>query len=602
MSTTETQYTVKVPLNPTNFPTNDKVVIWDESEGRFNLGSASDCQLTYQWNSDSPVQQPPSSGELMMTTQSFSAETPNVVYIGLSLTSYTGNDLTDYYGYFNSASIIVTQQNDSSYFMAFNANVIAITDEVIIFQIITESFSSSAPPISGTPSNGELLCVSISPISASNSIGQCQNIDSIDINFGTIEVGDTQQFTGNEGLSIITGDTVQISYTPSPNIFVLGIITDYNLSTGVFTVEITYVSNDGYTSGSVDESVTCYYYFTDSTEFIFKRTLFVDPNGNDGVASDVSPIGGTLHPPFQTIQGAIQYAQDNYVSADITIHVFAGTYYISETNPIVLGYNNLYMNLYLEDGAVLSCTNNSPSTDPNDPSFFIKITGDREVSISGHGKISTNGTASSSAYQNIFEIDPVDRVNIKLKRINGQLRENQGTVFYYSTTGDSLTNTFFEGEVLIDSVNLGLLTMEGTDGGSGRTFEFGHETIINISDVDTSGMVNKIVDINYQSTVIVRGNWYILPSDTEKPRALFYYRDDSARVILDGADMYLNINNVVSNDTKKLMINLTSNDCFFEKRTSSLTNSFLLPTENIYSQTYGTLEQNVPITPIILPQ
>ena len=34
---TETQYTVKVPLNPTGFPETDRVVIWDESEGRFNI-------------------------------------------------------------------------------------------------------------------------------------------------------------------------------------------------------------------------------------------------------------------------------------------------------------------------------------------------------------------------------------------------------------------------------------------------------------------------------------------------------------------------------------------------------------------------------------
>lgn len=43
MSSTQTQYTVKVPLNPVSFPTTDKVVIWDASEGKFNLGSNSDC-------------------------------------------------------------------------------------------------------------------------------------------------------------------------------------------------------------------------------------------------------------------------------------------------------------------------------------------------------------------------------------------------------------------------------------------------------------------------------------------------------------------------------------------------------------------------------
>jgi hypothetical protein len=46
----ETQYTVKVPLNPVGFPSNDKYVIWDESEGRFNLseGLGNSC-LSYSY-------------------------------------------------------------------------------------------------------------------------------------------------------------------------------------------------------------------------------------------------------------------------------------------------------------------------------------------------------------------------------------------------------------------------------------------------------------------------------------------------------------------------------------------------------------------------
>ncbi len=43
MSSTQTQYTVKVPLNPLSLPTTDKTVIWDASEGKFNLGNNSDC-------------------------------------------------------------------------------------------------------------------------------------------------------------------------------------------------------------------------------------------------------------------------------------------------------------------------------------------------------------------------------------------------------------------------------------------------------------------------------------------------------------------------------------------------------------------------------
>lgn len=604
MAATETQYTVKVPLNPTDFPTTDKVVIWNESEGRFNLDELSNCQLVYQWNSASPASQPPGVGELMMTTQAFSAETPYIEFIGLSLTSYTGNDLTDYFNAFTSASFIITQQSNPSNFMAFNANVVAISSSTFILQILTDTFSSSSPPLSGTPDNGDLLCVSISPIGAVDNFGECQNIQDISIDFSSVTVGDTQVFTGIEGLTVTTGQTVQLTYIPSPDVFVLGQITDYDETTGVFTLEITYVSNDGYTEGTVDENDVCYYYFIDNTQFIFKRTLFVDPNGNDGVAAGVSPIGGTLHPPFQTIQAAIQYAQDNYTTADITIHVFAGTYNVSETNPITLGHNNLFMNLYLEDGVDIYCQASSPSTNPADPSYFIKITGNAQVSISGHGKITTAGTSSSSAFINIFEIDSVDRVSIKLKRIDAALRENKGTVFFYVTGSDNTSNVFFEGEIKADSVNLGLLEMEGVNGGSYKTFEFGHDSIINITGSDTAAYYRtQPVNLSYQSRVIVRGSWYIYPYDSQKPRTLFYYSDSSARVILDGADMYLYNFSEIDIEANTLMRNDTDPHvtCYFEKRARSLTNSFLYYGQDIISQTFGDLEQNVPIIPIILP-
>lgn len=602
MASTETQYTVKVPLNPTSLPTTDKVVIWDESEGRFNLKETSDCQIVYQWNDSSPVTQPPSVGELMMTTQAFSAETPNYVYVGLSLTSYTGNDLTNYFNSFTSASFIVTQQSNPQNFMAFNANLVAVTSDAFILQILTDTFSSSSPPLSGTPNNGDLLCVNISPIGAVSDFGNCENIDSVSINFGTISVGDTQTFTGAEGLTVSTGQTVQLSYIPSPDVFVLGEITNYNEITGVFTLEITYVSNSGYSAGTVDEQDVCYYYFIDNTQFIFKRTLFVDPNGNDGVAGAVAPVGGTLHPPFQTIQAAITYAQDNYVIGEITIHVFAGEYYVSDTNPLVLGHNNLNMNLYLEDGVLIKCQANSPSTNPSLPSYYIKITGNKETSISGHGKINAAGSAGASDFLNVFEIDSVNKANIILKRINASLRDNIGHVFFYAS-GTSTSNVFFEGEIKASSVNLGILNIRGIEDGNFKTFEFGHQSVINISEIDSAGNNTIPVRMSYQSRVIVRGSWYISTSSAPDAKTLFYYYDDSARVILDGADMYMDFSVSTGIDSKVLMKNMTNPQvkCYFENRERSLTNGVQLSSENISTITYGELQQNVPIFPTILP-
>jgi hypothetical protein len=49
---TETQYTVKVPLNPTGFPSTDKVVIWDTSEGMFNLSDVAGGSSCIKWYYD----------------------------------------------------------------------------------------------------------------------------------------------------------------------------------------------------------------------------------------------------------------------------------------------------------------------------------------------------------------------------------------------------------------------------------------------------------------------------------------------------------------------------------------------------------------------
>lgn len=52
MSSTVTQYTVKVPLNPLDFPSTNRNVIWNSSEGKFNLSDSSGSNCT-KWIYDS---------------------------------------------------------------------------------------------------------------------------------------------------------------------------------------------------------------------------------------------------------------------------------------------------------------------------------------------------------------------------------------------------------------------------------------------------------------------------------------------------------------------------------------------------------------------
>jgi hypothetical protein len=52
MSSTVTQYTVKVPLNPLDFPSTNRNVIWNSTEGKFNLSDSSGSNCT-KWVYDS---------------------------------------------------------------------------------------------------------------------------------------------------------------------------------------------------------------------------------------------------------------------------------------------------------------------------------------------------------------------------------------------------------------------------------------------------------------------------------------------------------------------------------------------------------------------
>lgn len=599
MSFTETQYTVKVPLNPTGFPTNDKVVIWDTSEGRFQLRDDGGCQLVYQWNTTSPVTQAPSQGQLSITTSSFSASTSGFNYIGFSLTSYTGNDLTNYLTGITNASFVITLQNDPSYFMAFNANILATSNGVIVYDIIENTFSSSSPPASGTPENGELLCVSITPISVSSSTGgtSCENIESIGINFSGAAINDNITFTIASGLTINTGINMQLTYTPDPSIFVIGEVTNYNVSTGSITINLTYISSDGYCCGAADENDVCYYLTIENDLFIFQRTLFVDPNGDDVLASSVFPYGGTLHQPFKTIQSAIQYIDDNYTYGDVTVHVFAGAYNVTTETPIRVGIegNNTNIHLYLEDGVRINCMATNPSTSANNPDYYFILQGGRP-SISGYGLIKISGdVGATQTYIDAFRIiNPVE-CKIQVKRIDSSLRETMGSVFYYPYSADTTSSTYFEGEVLTTyGVKNSLLDMSGFS--KTKTFEFGHNSTINLTGYDSA---YEMIKIGKESDVIVRGTWYI---DAQSGNGtIFFPYDTSCKIVFDGCDIcYKNSelgNPMTSNN---LISNLSGGDVYIEVRERCITSGYIHDNQNVINISYGVIEQNIPMSPKIL--
>jgi len=595
---TETQYTVKVPLNPTGFPETDRVVIWDESEGRFNISKGFNCQLQYKWStlglSSSVPQQ-----TLLLSTGSFSASTVFSNFVGLSYTGYPGNDYTNFLSGITSAYFLITQLTDPDYYVAFQGNLLTQNSTQTIFKIVDNTFSSSSPIGSGTPANDEILCVSINPINVNNTTGStgCNNISAITIDFTAVTVGSTINFTLPPNLGIQSGDEIKIIYQPDPNVQVLGTISSYS-PTGPSpntSVLVELVLNDGYDVGPVDQTSTCYEIVINNSEFIFQKTLFVDPNGDDTVATDVVPYGGTLNPPFQTIQSAVQYIEDHYTSGDVTIHVFAGLYSVSAVDPIRVGFTGgtaslVNVNLYLEDGVIIKDNGTLASTNPSNPDYLFIMAGQRPT-ISGYGTISaTGGPTGSLHYVNIILLNHGEIARIQVERIDASFRENIGYVFYYPLGSDKLTSTVFEGEVKINDVNHGLLRMSG--GNETKLFEFKHDSNITILKNQNNNGYQPVV-LSGQSVAIIRGDWYYNPQGASDDRSIFHFGSTGSTFIFDGADIYITSG---SNDNYIFETNGLTN-CRIEVRERTTTNGYIDPNDSIINYSFGVLEQGVPITP-----
>jgi len=595
---TETQYTVKVPLNPTGFPETDRVVIWDESEGRFNISKGFNCQLQYKWStlglSSSVPQQ-----TLLLSTGFFSASTVFSNFVGLSYTGYPGNDYTNFLSGITSAYFLITQLTDPDYYVAFQGNLLTQNSTQTIFKIVDNTFSSSSPIGSGTPANDEILCVSINPINVNNTTGStgCNNISAITIDFTAVTVGSTINFTLPPNLGIQSGDEIKIIYQPDPNVQVLGTISSYS-PTGPSpntSVLVELVLNDGYDVGPVDQTSTCYEIVINNSEFIFQKTLFVDPNGDDTVATDVVPYGGTLNPPFQTIQSAVQYIEDHYTSGDVTIHVFAGLYSVSAVDPIRVGFTGgtaslVNVNLYLEDGVIIKDNGTLASTNPSNPDYLFIMAGQRPT-ISGYGTISaTGGPTGSLHYVNIILLNHGEIARIQVERIDASFRENIGYVFYYPLGSDKLTSTVFEGEVKINDVNHGLLRMSG--GNETKLFEFKHDSNITILKNQNNNGYQPVV-LSGQSVAIIRGDWYYNPQGASDDRSIFHFGSTGSTFIFDGADIYITSG---SNDNYIFETNGLTN-CRIEVRERTTTNGYIDPNDSIINYSFGVLEQGVPITP-----
>lgn len=125
------------------------------------------------------------------------------------------------------------------------------------------------------------------------------------------------------------------------------------------------------------------------------------------------------------------------------------------------------------------------------------------------------------------------------------------------------------------------------------TFEFGHNTIINILGNDSTAGTNMVVQYSGTNETIVRGDWYHQPLSNYSGR-IFWYFDNNVRYIFDGADIYLNVGDNVYNN---FMVSTGITGCTMEVRESSFSNGYIDNTYPIYNQSFGIFQQGVNIRP-----
>ena len=207
MAATETQYTVKVPLNPTGFPSNDKYVIWDESEGRFNLseGLGNSC-LLYSYTGNTSA----SSGHFKLNQLLVS----NATIIEVN---YIGNDSIDYRDILTACTegSVYVNSVESNAFLAIKFSSVTVNANTIEYNISSVEGSS----LGGLPQENyclNVVCDGIdgtsgtSGTSGSSGVSAAGCYDFI-IQEGTITNDTDIVFVMDESGSAATGWTLQLS-------------------------------------------------------------------------------------------------------------------------------------------------------------------------------------------------------------------------------------------------------------------------------------------------------------------------------------------------------------------------------------------------------
>ena len=306
MSSTVTQYTVKVPLNPLGFPSTNRNVIWNSSEGKFNLSDSSGSNCT-KWIYDS-VTTPGGISQYEVRFNNSDLTLATEIYVHKD--SFDGsNDWSDYFSKLVKTLCctltvrIPTNENDFIVY-DYDSSGSSFNGTYLTFSV---SDTWAAPLVTDsnfTVSSGDTLCLDFD-------LFRCENTLSPGGDTGT-----TENVPCNDYFQYSATTLSPISGSNDPDIF--NITLPGNGGDGQFTLGIPSGTVNTLTVGdTVYLYITYTNYWGDnaiSINFDYNQSLlFTGWNNNSTQTTGESIVINTTQPPtfnntdgYLVIQGTVQ--------------------------------------------------------------------------------------------------------------------------------------------------------------------------------------------------------------------------------------------------------------------------------------------------------
>lgn len=444
------------------------------------------------------------------------------ILFGLNYTTNDGDNWENWLDSFNSFNVKFKDTTTGAYSGFLLTNVTHESGSHLTGIIDWSTFVES-----GDFASSENICVDITPSDVSSDV-TCFDSSTV-VDFGTTaSYATTINAPVGLGLGSTNSQVVVYNTADAENLVVIQVssyVEDYDIMSA--TISGTVSANVG--SGTASQ--LCFIPQNGGSAnsgYLYEKTLFVDPNGNDELAANFL-IGGSKNQPFKTIQAAMTYASQNYTNEHaINVHVFAGVYTVSNENPIVFPNQRPHTNLHLDDGVRINDFENNDqlNTTYDDRGHLIKMQG--RCSITGQGMISMIG-ASGIHLDVIYITNSADEADIQLKRINMNSNGlSSGYAIYRENAGAKNSIAKFDGEIKIGNDNNGILLTNSDSGIDDSFFVFSDDCIF---DVDSTSVSTSLItsydssetgNLAGSTTIYLRGKCRVYSNQTTGSISVIY--------------------------------------------------------------------------------